>query len=130
MSAITVSGLSEIERFNRYALENVASIAELFADVRGMDDIVAAANKLNFVFSKADVDQYVRERTKASLSDEQLAMIVGGSTTQSWTSTWTWAISWAFAVNSAAAFNAGVVGVLVAAAAATVAVAVLVLVLI
>lgn len=85
----------EIERFNSYAAANPAAVAQMLADVKGLDDIVSVANRLNFGFTTADAQQYVREKTQANLTDEQLAMIVGGST---WSLTFSWTLAWTLGV--------------------------------
>jgi hypothetical protein len=87
MSALALS-FDEIDRFNAYAQANSASVAELLADIEGLEDLVSVANKLDFRFGLDDVKSYIRERSQSQLSEEQLAMVAGGGCTFTYTFTY------------------------------------------
>lgn len=116
MNAVaTLERFQEIDRFNSYAQANAAEMAKSLVNVQGLEDIVALANGLQFEFSLDDVKEYIREKSRDSLTEEQLAMIAGGACT--WTYTFSWTVVWTLAyavIQAAAAAEVAVVIVLVA----------------
>ena len=103
----------EIERFNSYARDNSAQMSTLLADVEGIEGIVKAANNLNFDITVSDVREYVRAKSSKGLTEEQLALISGGGSTVTFTSTATVANTVAAAEVIVAAIAAAVAVIVV-----------------